>query len=262
MLRISMKREWQVSVAASILCHGLLLVALQQAWKQLQVTPAVHEDPIRIAIEWVTPTPNLAASASPQTPAPSAAEPPSAPKPETPRPIEPVSPSVPVAMLVKVALPPTESPKDPTTEPTAKQAPPVTAAAAELPSPINSSLSPAVSLPGATNQTADLLAKPGESAPAQFTAPTYRDNAQPAYPSMARRRGQQGSVLLRVEVTAEGHPARVRTSQSSGYPILDQAAVQAVSSWVFEPARLDAKPVPAEIEVPIHFRIGPSDNPN
>lgn len=60
----------------------------------------------------------------------------------------------------------------------------------------------------------------------------------PRYPLMARRRGQQGLVTLKIEVEQSGQPVHVQVLKSSGYDILDRAASQAVSNWKFRPLRI------------------------
>jgi protein TonB len=77
----------------------------------------------------------------------------------------------------------------------------------------------------------------------------------PAYPEIARRRGQQGLVLLRVNVSAVGMAVAVAVAESSGYPSLDSAALSAVQQWQFVPALRGGVPVAAVAEVPIRFRL-------
>lgn len=80
-------------------------------------------------------------------------------------------------------------------------------------------------------------------------------NRAPSYPEMARRRGEQGRVTLRVSVSAEGTPLEVDVLTTSGYPVLDTAALSAVRQWRFVPAMQTGKPVAAVAEVPIRFRL-------
>jgi protein TonB len=77
----------------------------------------------------------------------------------------------------------------------------------------------------------------------------------PAYPEIARRRGEQGRVLLRVNVSAEGQPIEVDVAQTSGYPALDQAAQSAVRRWKFIPAMRAGTPITAMADVPVRFRL-------
>jgi protein TonB len=70
-----------------------------------------------------------------------------------------------------------------------------------------------------------------------------KPNAQPFYPDTARAAGEQGTVLLDVEVRPSGHPTKFRVAQSSGYGDLDTAAVQTVLNWRFVPATRDGDAV-------------------
>ena len=80
-------------------------------------------------------------------------------------------------------------------------------------------------------------------------------NPPPRYPFSARRRGQEGRVVLRVEVDPAGHAADVVVAHSSGFSALDKAAADAVRRWRFQPARRGGAPVAGRIEVPIQFRL-------
>ena len=87
--------------------------------------------------------------------------------------------------------------------------------------------------------------------------PDYGVNPKPTYPMLARRRGEQGVVLLRVHVRADGSVAEVTVTQSSGFSQLDDSALRTVrESWRFIPARLDGIPVESWVEVPIRFVLG------
>lgn len=81
------------------------------------------------------------------------------------------------------------------------------------------------------------------------------NNPRPAYPLVARELGLEGKVVLRVQVTATGAPERVVIAQTSGAPILDEAALQAVQVWAFVPARRGDVPVAYAVDVPIRFQL-------
>lgn len=83
----------------------------------------------------------------------------------------------------------------------------------------------------------------------------YLRNPKPAYPPMAQRRGMQGVVLLMVEVSAKGYPTAVTVKKSSGYRLLDKAALKAVRAWRFAPAKRGSLPIAASVEVPIRFTL-------
>ena len=80
-------------------------------------------------------------------------------------------------------------------------------------------------------------------------------NRPPLYPETARRRGNQGRVIVRVKVSPAGEPLAVSIARGSGYTTLDEAAMAAVRQWRFVPARQAGQPVAAEAEVPIVFRL-------
>ena len=85
--------------------------------------------------------------------------------------------------------------------------------------------------------------------------PDYLKNPEPEYPLVARRRGQEGSVVLSVTVSGVGRAVEILIKQSSGHELLDQAAVKAVRAWEFEPARIGAVGVESKIEVPVRFKL-------
>ena len=87
--------------------------------------------------------------------------------------------------------------------------------------------------------------------------PAYGHNPPPPYPRVARRRGLEGTVLLRVLVDDHGRPARVRLVRSSGRRILDRAAVRAVRAWRFVPGQRAGRPAAMWVEVPVSFRLRP-----
>ena len=68
-------------------------------------------------------------------------------------------------------------------------------------------------------------------------------------------RGESGRVVLDVEVLASGEAGVVRVEESSGYDILDQAALESVKRWRFVPARRNGAPVPASVRIPIRFAL-------
>lgn len=96
-----------------------------------------------------------------------------------------------------------------------------------------------------TNSTADAAPEPAR----------ILSNPKPAYPRQARRRGLEGRVLLEVEVQADGRPGRIDIVASSGHSILDQAALEGLRQWRFQPARRGGRSVDATLRVPVSFRL-------
>jgi periplasmic protein TonB len=85
--------------------------------------------------------------------------------------------------------------------------------------------------------------------------PLYKINPEPPYPKMARKRGYQGTVILSVLVNKEGRAENLWVFESSGYNILDNAALDAVKKWLFEPGREGDTPVDMWVQVPVKFVI-------
>jgi protein TonB len=72
--------------------------------------------------------------------------------------------------------------------------------------------------------------------------PLYRENTPPVYPELARVRGYEGVVLVSTEILPNGTVGSLKIKKSSGYTILDQATIEAVKQWKFEPAKKMGKP--------------------
>ena len=89
---------------------------------------------------------------------------------------------------------------------------------------------------------------------ARFDA-DYLSNPKPVYPAASRRLGEEGKVILRVHVSADGAALAVEIKQSCGFGRLDEAARAAVERWRFVPARRGAEPVDSWVAVPIVFSL-------
>jgi TonB family protein len=85
--------------------------------------------------------------------------------------------------------------------------------------------------------------------------PLYRINPAPDYPQSARRRGYQGNVILEVLIDRNGNVGDLRVFQSSGYAILDRAAMDSVKEWAFVPAVRGSETVEMWVRVPIRFEL-------
>lgn len=85
--------------------------------------------------------------------------------------------------------------------------------------------------------------------------PLYRRNPAPGYPMIGRKRGYQGTVILEVLVNREGRVGDLRVVASSGYSVLDQAALASVKTWIFEPGMRAGKKVDMWVKVPVRFRL-------
>lgn len=91
--------------------------------------------------------------------------------------------------------------------------------------------------------------------PPNFVA-AYLNNPAPAYPYLSKQRREQGTVMLRVLVSAAGRAEQVLIDRSSGHSRLDEAAQDVVlKRWRFVPARQGEDPISAWVLVPIQFEL-------
>lgn len=89
-----------------------------------------------------------------------------------------------------------------------------------------------------------------------YNALTYLNAPPPKYPPLARRRGWQGEVVLRVHVGLDGRPLSVEVETGSGHALLDRTAREHVlATWRFAPAQVDGRSVEAWGRVPIVFAL-------
>lgn len=93
---------------------------------------------------------------------------------------------------------------------------------------------------------------PQQSAQVQ-ARPRYGYNPAPTYPSIARRRGWEGTVEFNVKVLTSGQVEDVQLKNSSGYRSLDNAARRAIMTWRFNPATQDGRSVESWVVIPVHF---------
>lgn len=162
------------------------------------------------------------------------------------------------------APPPPEKkppPKKPLPKPVPKKAPPIVQKAPEHapvepvsepePTPVNSTTT---SAPVTTTATSTTATNAEQFTEANFRA-NYAHNPKPEYPMIAKSRGWQGKVMLRVQVSAEGLSDSVAVETSSGHEMLDESAVEAVKKWKFVPAKRGETPVASSVIVPIIFTL-------
>ncbi len=75
------------------------------------------------------------------------------------------------------------------------------------------------------------------------------------YPPLARRRQEQGDVILKVLVLPSGQVGDVEVLRSSGSAQLDAAALVSVGAWVYLPAVRGHRPVAAWTRVRVRFQL-------
>jgi len=83
--------------------------------------------------------------------------------------------------------------------------------------------------------------------------PKLVKEVSPVYPEIARLSEVQGVVILSVKTGPDGKVQDVMVLRS--IPLLDQAAIDAVRQWVYEPFVIDGKPVTAVFTVTVNFQL-------
>jgi len=98
---------------------------------------------------------------------------------------------------------------------------------------------------------------PPATSEAELTPPRPRTTVEPEYPPEALRDRIEGTVGLELTIDAAGQVAASQVTQSAGHGF-DDAALAAVKSWTFEPARRGGTPIPSSVELAVPFRLPPS----
>jgi protein TonB len=88
----------------------------------------------------------------------------------------------------------------------------------------------------------------GEVRPARLVS-----TVPPEYPSLARAQHVSGGVTIDALIDANGRVTKMKVL--SGPTLLEQAAMDALRQWKYEPAMLDGKAVPMHLTVTIQFRL-------
>jgi protein TonB len=94
-------------------------------------------------------------------------------------------------------------------------------------------------------------------APARVELPSsdadYLQNPRPPYPPISKRLGEQGKVLVRVFIGANGLAEKAEIRQSSGFDRLDQIALSTVQKWQYVPGKRGGVAEAMWFVVPINF---------
>lgn len=156
-----------------------------------------------------------------------------------------------------VVQPKPVEPKKPPEKKPVKPKKPVIRKQMELPKPLAMAdeMLPApapVTPSAAANVSSKATADTAPFTEANFSA-NYGSNPKPKYPGIATSRGWEGTVRLLVKVSAEGDSEEVTVQRSSGYDVLDEAAIEAVEKWKFIPAKRGDTAVSSSVIVPIDF---------
>jgi protein TonB len=96
---------------------------------------------------------------------------------------------------------------------------------------------------------------PASDAPVRVTNPDYAGACPIRYPERARRRNQQGTVVVQALIGTDGKPISVTVVSSSGHELLDVAAQAAIENCAFVPQSVGGRAVRTIVEIPIPFKL-------
>lgn len=220
--------------------------------------PVVEEPPPPPPIEPVakkpepkpkeTPKPRPKNVERPKPPEPPKPEPPKPepvkPKPEPPKP-EPVKPVEP--KTVEKIEEPRPAPKTETPAPSPAPVETATRAASLSASALPDAPLAATSSPGDAGEPVDVDF-------GEMDGPRIASRIAPRYPSSAKRRGEEGTVVLLLSIDEEGALTNVKVLRSAGDKF-DQAALAAARKARYAPATRDGRPVACRAKLPIRFSL-------
>jgi TonB family protein len=86
------------------------------------------------------------------------------------------------------------------------------------------------------------------------SAPRLKQKMEPEYTDIARATKWQGTVVLQMEVGADGLAHNVQLKRGIGMG-LDEKAAEAVSKWLFIPGTRDGQPVNVQATVEVNFKL-------
>ena len=252
--------------ASSLLVHGAVAIALAIIAHRVTLPLPVETPPIPMVFlpPEPVPVPRPPEPAEPARPAPpEVVAPPPPPEPAPPPPKVEQPPPAPVPKAAPPPPRPVVKPVRPPTPPRHEALP------RRVPTPVRPLLrEPEEAAPAFTEPLSPVPAAPAPAPPrmppvAMNVGPLVpprplseaAGNRPPYYPDSAKQRGEQGRVILRVDVSADGLAGSVSILRSSGFGRLDESAVAAVRGWRFIPATRGGRPVPGVAEVPVNFQL-------
>ncbi|TEU84180.1 energy transducer TonB, partial [Burkholderia cepacia] len=138
----------------------------------------------------------------------------------------------------------------PTPQPVAQAPSPTPAPAVVDPTPAPAAPAPAApaAAPGPARETMQV------SAPKNVTALSC-NFVKPAYPTMSKRRGETGTAYVHFIIGVTGKIESVQLQKSSGYPRLDEAALEATRASTCPPYIENGQAIRAAHTLPFNFTL-------
>jgi periplasmic protein TonB len=224
---LHINRDKAAGFAAALVLHAVVLYGL---WSYHIIPPPTEA--LTVFVNFINPT-SPAKTAQPQPVAPKAVPT----RQEIPRPVTPAAPQ----LMTSPA--PVTSPAQPVAPP-----PPV-AKAVPAPTPVSTLVPPgAATVVGSAAGPQPVLLS-GE------LSVSCTERTPPAYPKQSLRLGEQGKTVLLVELDELGRVANIEVKTKSGFPRLDEAAINAVKSWHCSPAKRNGVAVRSVALQPFNFAL-------
>ena len=215
-----------------------LLIAAGVVLFHFAALRALQPGLVRRTAEVIVPVAFLSERIEPPAPAIDPPRPPPKPPPEPA--------NTPAARKTGRTLPPSpQSTTEPVPAPVPNAAPGVPAAQ-PLPAPM------------AAPSTRESVPPPAApKAPAKVELPSsdasYLQNPTPVYPPISKRLGEQGRVVVRVLIGADGVPQQAELKHSSGFERLDRSALEYVMKCRYVPGQVGGVPRAMWYEAPVSF---------
>ncbi len=157
--------------------------------------------------------------------------------------------------VVHLTLVPSLARQAPMPEPSQKEPHPETAtrkqpAQISVPEPQTEAAITKPSVAPSQEQMANLIEDEGI-----ISASSLPGASMPPYPRASRRRGEEGTVFLSIEVLASGKAGSVEVIKSSGYRRLDEAAIHAAKEAAYQPATIRSRQVDSTLTQPFVFEL-------
>jgi protein TonB len=246
-------------------CLGLsIALHLSAGWlvREIQAAPEPLAFQPPMAIQLVTLAPIAVPAPTPPQPvrAPAPMPAPATTKAEAaPTPVKPLPVSTQPSMVKAPGKPQPPAKPRGETRPEPRRAEPVElpATMAQTPTRPAPAARPAAAPAQNANPTLPVAAAPAPMlTPVVSLRPSFvTPPPAPRYPNTARRRNQQGVVRIEVRLDEHGQQLKLTLVRSSGVESLDQAALEAVTTWRFRPEIVDGRAVPSRVEIPIEFAL-------
>lgn len=242
---VELTRLQRVGLAASVL---VVHASAALVFWQLAPEPVLMAESAPITVTLIADAPQTQAVrpavTQPEAPTPVPVVQPR-PTPPLPRPAPPLvaapRPATPQDMQVPVAPPVQPAPQAP-----AEAVPAPQAAPAALAAPAGAvTAAPAGQVGRASTQPKVLPS----------SAVRYLLEPMLSYPRVSRELGEEGVVRLKVLVDEQGRPQEIEVARSSGYPRLDQQAVQAMKKARFQPHLEDGQARKVWVTAPLTFNL-------